>query len=72
MSADNIKMTLIFGDKQVETDLKTIKQINRDLKSGKIQYVSDCHHTAYKIVNGKFICLSCGEACKPMPIMEKT
>jgi len=44
MSKDNIKMTITFGDKSVDTDLETMKQINRDLKSGKIKYVSDCHH----------------------------
>lgn len=68
MSKDNIKMTISFRGESFDTDLKTIEQANKDLKSGKIDFISDCHNTEYKIINGKFICLQCGETCKPMPI----
>jgi len=70
--SDNIKMTITFGDKSVDTDMNTLKQLNRELKSGKIKYVSDCHHVKYSISSlGTWICSECGKECKPIPIRKE-
>ena len=65
--SENIKMTITFGDKSVDTDMDTLKQLNKELKSGKIKYVSDCCHRRFSVHDG-WICSKCGNECEPIPI----
>ncbi|HUX79452.1 MAG TPA: hypothetical protein VMW10_06900 [Alphaproteobacteria bacterium] len=67
--SENIKMTITFGNKSVDTDMDTLKQLNKELKSGKIKYVSDCCHGRFSVHDGWF-CSGCGKECKPIPIRE--
>jgi hypothetical protein len=63
-------ITISCGDTIVHTNLNEIKQISRDLKSGKIKFVSDCCGSDYKVTGEGFICSVCDKKCTPKPIRQ--
>ena len=61
---DDLDITISYGGKEIETSLKQMKEISRDLISGKIKCVSKCHEApCYFSDKGQHICSLCNEAC---------
>ena len=73
MSDNDIKITISspLFEKDINTDLKTLKQVSMDLEKGRIVFVSKCceANTAWKA--GASHCKYCGKECEVIAIRKE-
>lgn len=62
---DNLDITISFGDKKVETNLKSMEILAKDLKAGRIKFQSTCHKAKHYFDDkGQKRCPVCHKICE--------